>query len=256
VLSGIDGALRVIERLRGEPAASSAATAVGWTHYSPGAPEPLPRSSFGPRDMITGVNLSFRPHDTVGVLVTDGIGEIELSSVFITYSDVSYIARTSALGVRGTEPVRSRHGLVFLPRQGLLQAEGLDRLIVPGADAARTHDPALDETVKAELGVTPEYVHAEPGFAFVPVLQDMARTVDVPTARWRAKTLEYPTQELNLAGPGWPVGATLLPLLYSLLGLAVVCAAWLVRTWRRADVSGPAGRPETPAEREPVLAES
>ncbi len=57
VLSGIDGTLRVIERLRGEPAASAAATAVGWTHYSPGAPQPLPHSTFGPRDMITGVNL-------------------------------------------------------------------------------------------------------------------------------------------------------------------------------------------------------
>jgi putative intracellular protease/amidase len=248
VLSGIDGALRVIERLRGEPAASAAATAVGWTHYSPGVPRPLPRSTFGPRDLITGVNLSFRPHDTVGVLLTDGIGEIELSLVFITYSDVSYIARTRALGRTGTEPVRSRHGLVFLPRQGLFQAGGLDRLIVPGADAARDHDPALDERVRAELGVSPEYVHAEPGFAFVPVLRGLGRTVDVPTARWRAKTLEYPVRELDLAGPGWPWGVTLLPLLYSLLGLAVISPIGLRR-------SRPPVRPEAAAERAPVLAD-
>lgn len=262
VLSGIDGALRVIERLRGEQAASAAATAVGWTHYSPGVPQPLPRSTFGLHDMITGVNLSFRSHDTIGVLITDGIGEIELASVFITYSDVSYIARTLALGVGGTDPVRSRHGLVFLPRQGLFGAEKLDRLMVPGADAARTQDPALNSRVQAEFGLSPEYIHTEPGFAFVPVLQDMARSVDVPTALWRAKTLEYPAQELNLTGPGWPWGTTLLPLLYSLLGLAVVAAVRLVlrarRTGRLAgrplwlwggqtDVSGPAGRAGTAA---------
>jgi putative intracellular protease/amidase len=260
VLSGIDGALRVIERMRGVPAASAAATVVGWTHYSPGAPEPLPRSTFGPRDMITGVNLSFRPHDNIGVLVTDGIGEIELSSIFVTYSDVSYIGRTVALGVNGTEPVRSRHGLVFLPRQGLLEAGNLDRVIVPGADAARAHDPALDARLKAESGLAPQYLHAEPGFAFVPVLEDLARTVDVPTARWRAKTLEYPAQELHLTGPGWPVGATLLPLLYSLLGLAFVAAVRLVlrarRTRHPADVSGPMGRAKTAADPAPAMVDS
>lgn len=260
VLSGIDGALRVIERLRGGQAASAAATAVGWTHYSPGTPQPLPQSSFGPHDMITGVNLSFRSHDNIGVLMTDGVGEIELASIFITYNDVSYIARTVALGVDGTRPVRSRHGLVFLPRQGLFDARNLDRLMVPGADAARTHDPALDSRVRAELGLSPQYIHAEPGFAFVPVLRDMARTVDVPTARWRAKTLEYPVQELNLTGPGWPWGPTLLPLLYSLIGLVLVAGVWLVLRARRVsgtpDRSGAAvlDAPDAPGNRAPELA--
>jgi putative intracellular protease/amidase len=219
VLSGIDGTLRVIERMLGTGAASAAATAVGWTHYSPGTSGPLPASTFGLRDMITGVNLSFRPKQDIGVVVTDGVGEIELASVFITYSDVSYVARTVALGVGGTGPVRSRHGLTFLPRSGVSDAPGLDRLVVPGADAARRHDPTLDR-------FGPQYVHAEAGFPFVPVLRDMASTVDVPTARWRAKTLEYPVDELALTGPGWPWGATLLPLLYSLIGLAVLAAGW------------------------------
>ena len=135
-------------------------------------------------------------------------------------SDVSYVARTVALGRDGTAPVRTRHGLVFVPRAGVFDASGLDRLIVPGADAARRHDPALDR-------LAPAYVHAEPDFANVAVLRDIARTVDVPTARWRAKTLEYPEDELDLTGPGWPWGATLLPLLYSLIGLAVVGAGRL-----------------------------
>jgi len=249
VLSGIDGTLRVIERLQGTQAASAAAAAVGWTHYSPGTPGPLPASTFGLRDMITGVNLSFRPKQDIGVLVTGGIGEIELSSAFIAYSDVSYVARTVALGLDGTAPVRTRHGLVFLPRAGVFDAADLDRLVVPGADAANRRDPSLDARARTELGVTPVYLHAQPGFAFVPVLRDMARTVDVPTARWRAKTLEYPVDELALTGPGWPWGATLLPLLYGLIGLAVVFAGWFglrARRTRRA-ATAPGNGPSSAA---------
>ena len=239
VLSGIDGTLRVIERLQGRAVATAAATAVGWPHYSPGTPAPLPMSRFGVRDMIAGVNLSFRSHPDIGVVLTDGIGEIELASTFTTYSDVSYVARTVALGAAGTAPVRSRHGLVFVPRSGLADARDLDRVVVPGADAARRHDPALDARARAALGLRPEYIHAEPGFAFIPVLRDLARTVDVPTARWRAKTLEYPADGLDLTGPGWPWGNTLLPVLYSLFGLGVLAAGWLAA---RARLVTPNGR--------------
>lgn len=178
--------------------------------------------------MITGVNLSFRPHQDIGVLLTDGVGEIELASVFIAYSDVSYVARTSTLGNGSVAPVRTRHGLTFVPRGTLAEASGLDRFVVPGAQVAR-RNPVPDAA-----GVRPEYVHREPDFAFELVLEDMARTVDVPTARWRAKTLEYPPTALDLHGPGWPWGATLLPVLYGLLGVgaAVALRSALRRTRR------------------------
>ena len=52
--------------------------------------------------------------------------------------------------------------------------------------------------------MAPEYLHTEPGFAFEGALRDIAGTHDVTTARWVAKTLEYPTAGLTLAGPGWP----------------------------------------------------
>jgi putative intracellular protease/amidase len=234
VLSGIDGALRVIERRLGTRAAATAAAAVGWKNYSPGTPAPLPPSSFGPRDMIVGVNLSFRSHPNIGVLLTDGIGEIELASVFGTYTEAAYAARTFAVGVGSRAPVRSRHGLVFVPRGDAFTASNLDRLVVPGVDAARRHDPALNTLAGAALGLSPEYVHTEPGFAFDAALRDIARTIDVPTARWRAKTLEYPAADLELTGPGWPLGVTLTPLLYSLMGLAGAGAVWLALRARRA----------------------
>ncbi|GIF57972.1 DJ-1/PfpI family protein [Asanoa iriomotensis] len=212
VLSGIDGALRVIERRLGTAAATGAANAVGWTHYSPGTPAPLPRSSFGPRDTIAGVNLTFRPRPTIGVVVTDGIGEIELASIFATYTEAAYAARTVTLGAGSTAPVRTRHGLVFVPR-GDAFAVSVDRLLVPGAAAHRLQ------------GLDAEYPHAQPGFAFDLALRDMARTIDVPTARWRAKTLEYPLSDPDLTGAGWPWLPTLLPFLYALLIVALAIVA-------------------------------
>lgn len=234
VLSGIDGALRVIERLQGQQAATAAAAAVGWTHYSAGTPARIPQSTFGPRDMIAGVNLSFRPRPNIGVLVTEGVGELELASVFITYNDASYAARTFALGVDATTPVRSRHGLVLLPREGVLNASNLDRVVVPGSTAGLRRDRGLEAGVRDRLGLPLEYPHTGNEFAFDPVLRDLARNADVPTALWEAKSLEYQTDALQLTGPGWPWGATLLPLLYGLLGLAVVAGAWLVVRRRRA----------------------
>ena len=232
VLSGIDGALRVIERVLDGRAATAAAATVGWKHYSPGKPAPLPHSTFGLRDTIAGVNLTFRPRPTIGVLLTDGIGEIELASIFATYTEASYAARTVALGVGSTAPVRSRHGLAFVPRGDVYAESGLDRLLVPGAEAARRR-------AGGALPLVAEYPHARAGFAFDVALRDMARTIDVPTARWRAKTLEYPAYELTeVTGPGWPWGATLLPLLYAIIGLAVIAAVWLALRARHAGRPG------------------
>ncbi|MEV6495276.1 hypothetical protein AB0M20_42670, partial [Actinoplanes sp. NPDC051633] len=197
-----------------------------WRHYSPGSPRSIPRTSFGVRDLIAGVNASFRFRPDIGVVVTDRVGEIELASAFLTYNDASYAARTFALGAAGTEPVRSRHGLVFVPRGDVAHATGLDRLVVPGADAALRPDRDLEARARDSLGLAPEYLHARPDFAFEAALHDLARTVNVPTARWEAKSLEYQTADLELAGPGWPWAATVLPLLYGLLGLA---ALFLVR---------------------------
>ncbi|MFC3741802.1 DJ-1/PfpI family protein [Paractinoplanes deccanensis] len=238
VLSGIDGALRVVERLLGERTAAAAAAAVGWAHYRPGAPAPLPGSTFGPRDTIAGVNLTFRPRPDIGVVLTDGAGEIELASLFGTYTEAAYAGRLVALGMDAALPVRSRHGLVFVPRGGLSAMPDLDRLLVPGANAAVRHRAALDARARELGGPAPEYPHAEPGFAFDLALRDMARTIDVPTARWRAKTLEYPASGLSgLAGPGWPWGATMLPLLYGLLGLLAAGAVRVVVRRARPDVN-------------------
>jgi hypothetical protein len=161
----------------------------------------------------------------LGVLLTDGVGEIELAAAFRPYTELSYAARPLAVTVNGA-PVRSRHGLTFAPRATLAAAGPLlDRLVVPGADAARR---GIADRLALPAGLEPAYLHAEPGFAFDGVLRDLARIEDVPSARWVAKTLQYPAAAPPLTGAGWPWEFTLRPVLIAVaaaLAAAVVAAS-------------------------------
>lgn len=219
VLSGVEGTLRVVERLLGAPAAGAAARAIGWRHYAPGGPTSIPAAKLTRQDTVAGLNLAFRPHPTIGVLLTDGVGELELASAFSPYTEQSYAARTLALGT--SQAVRTAHGLTFVPRASLRGAGNrVDRLIVPGAEAARHRDQRLAALARAE-GLTPTYLHQRPGFAYDAALRDIARTFDAPTARHAAKRLEYPVAAADLAGPGLPPTVLLRPFLLGLAGLVV-----------------------------------
>jgi putative intracellular protease/amidase len=232
VLYGVDGALRVIERLVGPAAAAQAAQAVHWPAYSPGAATPIQRFQLAPADVVGLLSAGYRwDRPTMGVLLTDGVGETELASVFRPYTELSYLARTLAVTADG-RPVRSRHGLTFAPRVDLAgAAPELDRLVVPGADAARR---AVADGLALPEGLGPVYLHRQPGFAFDAALGDIASTRDVATARWVAKTLQYPTHP-KLAGSAWPWTLTLRPILLFAGGVtAVLGIRFLVRRRRGA----------------------
>jgi transcriptional regulator GlxA family with amidase domain len=234
VLSGVEGALRVVERLVGPPAATAAARAIGWRHHAPGGPASIPAAKLTRADAVAGLNLAFRSHPRIGILLTDGVREIELASAFSPYTEQSYAARTLALG---TGPaVRSAHGLTFVPRAALAGAgDRVDRLIVPGAQAARDRDPRVAALARAE-GLAPTYLHQRPGFAYDAALRDIASTFDGATARHAAKRLEYPAAAADLAGPGIPPTLLLRPLLLGLIGLAAAIATdRLLRARRRPE---------------------
>ncbi|MFG1942192.1 DJ-1/PfpI family protein [Nonomuraea sp. NPDC048826] len=217
VLSGVDGGLRIVERLLDPEAAREAADRVHWRHYTPGAPAPLPESRLEPRDVVVAINSSYQTGPSaIGVQLVEGTGELELAAPFVSYTEEAMVGRTVAVG---DGPIRSRHGLTFVPRAA--DAAGLDRLIVPGV-AAALQRVAGDEAF---------YLHQKEEFAFDPVLRDIAGTYDVRTARWTAKTLEYTALDFELTGRSWPWTATLVPVLLALLGAA--CAIVVARFLRR-----------------------
>ena len=187
------------------------------------------QARLGASDAVVAFNTAFgwdRP--TAGVLLTDGVGEIELASVFDTYGQ-SLAVGTLAVGAG---PVQSRHGLTFVPRAET--AAGLARLVVPGTTGHA-----------AVAGPEPVHPHHGSGFPFDGVLQDLARTTDVATARWTAKVLEYPIDDLALSGPAWPWTETLRPVGLAAVGvLAALGVFALVRRARggsRREDAAPAG---------------
>jgi hypothetical protein len=207
-----------------------AAAAVGWHRYVPGAQPPATSAALGLPDAVVALNAGFRwDPSTLGVVLTDGVGELELASVFDSYGAQSFAARTLAISEKG-DVVRSRHGLFFVPRADVRSAaDRIDRLVVPGADAARRHD--VDP---AGFRGAAEYLHERPGFAFDAAVIDIARTIDVATARWTAKILEYPTDGVELAGQSWPWQLALRPIALALAGLAIgIGLLRLVRRYRQ-----------------------
>jgi putative intracellular protease/amidase len=208
ILSGIDGTLHWVERLAGPPVAAAAARTIGWRHY--GTTVPVTPAASMP-DAVAIVNAGFRWNpDEIGVLLANGAGELELASVFDTQGQ-SLSSRTLAVSADGA-PIRSRHGLTFLPRASLADAD-LDRLLVPGATRGVTPPPG---------GPAAEYVHDRPGFAYDTAVSELARSTDVATARWTAKALELPTDGVVFEGRAWPWLPTALPVVLVLVGAGVV----------------------------------
>jgi putative intracellular protease/amidase len=247
VLYGVDGALRVIERLVGPAAAAQASQAVHWPAYFPGRPAPIQRFRLAPPDVVGLLSAGYRwDRPTMGVLLTDGVTETELASAFRPYTELSYLARPLAVTTDG-QPIRSRHGLTFIPRATLATAAPeLDRLVVPGVDAARG---AVAAGLALPEGLAPVYLHRQPGFAFDAALGDIARTRDVATARWVAKTLQYPTRP-QLAGGAWPWTLTLRPVLLFAAGVAAVLGLRFLGRRRRGAVRG--GAPTVPPANQPT----
>jgi putative intracellular protease/amidase len=246
VLSGVDGALRVVERMAGREAAARAARTVAWPDYSPGRAAAIRRHRPEPADLVAVLSAGYRwDRPTMGVLLTDGVGETELASAFRPYTELSYLARPLAVTPDG-RPIQSRHGLTFLPRAELATAAPrLDRLLVPGADAARA---AAADGLSLPGRLTPLYLHRQPGFAFDGALRDIARTDDVATARWVAKTLQYPSTDPRLASAAWPWTLTLRPILLAAAAIAAVLGIWLLRRQRGAPANA-AQAPDHGAER-------
>ncbi|MGW0232069.1 DJ-1/PfpI family protein [Actinopolymorpha singaporensis] len=248
VLSGVDGALRVVERRAGEDAARRAAAAVRWPYYRPGRAAPVPGSRFRvSSDSVVLLNLGYRDPAPQGVVLTGGVGETELASAFRPYTALSFVAQTHTVTLDGG-PIRSRHGLTFVPRSALGDVSGeLDRLVVPGRSAARNPDPALARAA-GSAGLPVTYLHTRSEFAFDGALRDVAATTDVATATWVAKTLEYPVRT-ELSGPSWPWELAARALVVGIVGGEIAAViAWvarrrfLARRSRKRRESGTPGR--------------
>jgi putative intracellular protease/amidase len=227
VTSGMFGALRVVEQLAGAGEAQRVGQELAYPGWSLHGPTEIRAQRWAPRDLAYLLAAAFpwsRP--TVGVGLVEGAGELEVAAPFEVYAS-SFAART--VPIAATATVATRHGLRLIATPVNADALRMDRLVVPGVGSTEEVDPQLlgwaaGRGLQVEL---PNGGQAAGQFGYDAMLGDLASHSDQTTARVTAKSIEYPTEQLELAGAGWPWRPTALFALTvtAAIGVALVPAA-------------------------------
>ena len=253
ITSGIDASLHVIARLAGDSAARRVARELRYPNYHFAIDPRAEQYALRPADGVLLANAAFRVgRSRTGVALYPGVGEVDLSNVYdahvhVMVADVETVAEHAGVVV-------SAHGLTLLPSLALSPSGGrdaarvrrLDRLVVPGPEGRERGASVASAATAAAPSLRAEYLHADQPerFGLEPVLEDLARTADVPTARFAMKRLEYRSSSVRLEGSAFPWGTLPLPLALGAIG--VLLARTLARTLaRRASRRRPAAA--TPA---------
>lgn len=227
VTSGIPGALRVMTELAGPQEAGRVGELVGYPNWSVDEPTDIPVQSFTTGDLPIAFNAVLpwgRP--TVGLTLSEGVGEIDLASAFEVY-DVSYVARTVPVSSTGT--ITTKHGLVV--RTNILtETPTPTRLAVPGASTG-TLDPII-QAWATRHHVPVDAVQATAA-GFDGALEYLATSAGHATAVSAGKMIDYPTSHLRLAGNAGVRVPALLALGVGLAGLAAAAPTGLRRLRRR-----------------------
>jgi hypothetical protein len=201
VTSGVFGALRLVQQLAGAAEAQRVGRELAYPGWSLDGPTSIPAQRPAPRDLtslLAGLAPWRRP--AVGVGLVEGAGEIDVAAPFEVYAS-SFAARTVPVAARPA--VTTRHGLRMVAAPADADAPRVDRLIVPGVPRGDQVDPLLAGWA-AGRGLDIEFPQADGEFSFDAMLRDLAAHADRTTARVTAKSIEYPTGHLRLAGPAWP----------------------------------------------------
>ena len=196
--------------------------------------------ALGPGDAVHLANAAFGNGGLeIGVVLYPGMGELDLSHLYDTYAytTVGHLVAIAA----DDRVVVSAHGLTFVPSGRAADAGrlGLDRVIASGLDARAGAAVVTATLASAAPDLRPEYPHAgaPERFGLEPVIEDLARTADRPTARFALRRLEYRSSSLRLEGsavPWRPLGSALA---LALVGL-VTAAALTLKRWRSPRIPG------------------
>jgi hypothetical protein len=139
------------------------------------------------------------------------------------------LVRGPDVAIAAEATVTTRHGLRLVATPANAGGLRIDRLVVPGVGRTEEVEARLLGWAAAR-GLNIELPNAEQAagqFSFDAMLGDLAGHSDQTTARVTAKSLEYPTEQLELAGAGWPWRPTALLALTAsaALGVALLPAA-------------------------------
>ena len=234
ITSGIDAVLHYITKHDGEGIAQTISHKIHYPSFeyvnNPRADQyPASASSMTPLALI---NIIFHwDHPADGVLLYDGVDELELASIFDTYA-ATYSAKLQSVS-QTRRLITTRYGLQIVPRWDFKNVPAIARLIVPGSQARQLATVQVSAWESNENVAQAVFLHADnpDGFAFDAPLRDLAHQENIPTAILDAKRLEYRPGTLQTEGSGWPLWLTIRPLL---LGLASLAITVFISTRRRS----------------------
>ena len=193
VLSGIDGALHLIARLRGPDLARRVASEF---HYAATYLEdPTMRQlMFQPSDAIFPLNILFRWERSVqAVALYDGVDELALSALYDTPPPM-LPSRLTSLAPAG-RVVIGKFGLQLVARRNPKDWPVTSTVLIPDAPSAAT--PAWLRAYP-----TTHTLARADQFPFDATLGTLAQTLDVPSAVYSARRLEH-RMGIELEGAGW-----------------------------------------------------
>lgn len=224
--AGIDGVLHLISQQVGEPMAAKIAKDISYPNYEFVANPKVEPFVLDYKFSTYILNSAFRWNKKqMGVLLYDGMEELALSSIFDTYADTG---TTRVRTISGSDaPLATKYHLNIVARHTIENAPALDKMIIPGGDAAAlAHDDIQlwNETGKADVTLL---IHADSPerYVFEAPLEDLARQEDLLTARHGVKRLEYRADNIRLEGRALPYMTYVHLLLSLVLGFA---AAFLI----------------------------
>jgi AraC family transcriptional regulator, transcriptional activator FtrA len=240
ITSGVDATLRVLRRVVGDSVARRVARELRYPNYRYAIDPAVEQYAIRPADAVFLANAAYRvARPRVGLALYDGVGELDVSNLYDTHA--AGMAADVETVTEREDVVVTAHGLALLPSLALSGARGaararrLDRLLVPGP-AGRERAASLVAAAAAAAPVLrAEYLHADQPtrFGLEPVLEDLARTADAPTARFAQRRMEYRSAAVRLDGSGvaWhPLGVALA---LGLLGLSTAHGASRLLSERR-----------------------
>ena len=215
ILSGMDGALHVIDRLRGRPLAIQAAQSL---HFNARFFDQTAMPQLHPTlqdTVLTVLNLMYRwDRPTLGVALLDGVDDLTLAALYDT-SPAMLAGRLVSVVPQGSV-ITTRYGLQLVARRTPEQWATSNPLLIPDAGVGSAL-PAWAARYNRRAALP-----SDGSFPFSRALVDLARRTDRPTARLAAKRLEIRSLDDPLPGRRWwdsPV--VLRPLMLGLLSLTL-----------------------------------
>ncbi len=223
ITSGIDAVLHYIAQHNGNAVAQTISEKMHYPSYAfVDQPEVEQNSAGTDLNLVGLINILFHwNHPTAGVLLYDGINELELAATYDTYVATYTTKLVSVSQTR--QLITTQYGLQIVPRWAFNDVPMMERLIVPGSQAHQLAASEVSAWQSNRNSAPVFYLHADnpDGFAFDAPLKDLARQENIPTAVLNAMRLEYRPGTLQSEGATWPLWLTIRPLLAALASLTI-----------------------------------